>query len=223
MRNAKAEASIVVEDWKIHGISHTEQPVPSDDFGKTFPNGAWYYTRLATMWNLAPGDFMEPQGPGAERQFQVPTTAYHSTSVENGAKIAKSGGLKKGVSNSGGANGYVFVEKNGRKHLGFRYATATLCQSRPAFAKCAVFELCVDRGDTEHGIKSTVKEQWVQEEHRVFITGVFTHIFPIAHLYSKGMCGWAAIHESVFANLPYLQVGDHGHAWLEKPTDEDMD
>ena len=147
---------------------------------------------------------MEPSGPGAKRVFQAPTLAFHSTSLENGAKIVKTGGLKKGVSNSGGANGYVFVEKQDRKHNGFRYATCALCESNPALVKCAVFELCVDRGDTEPGIQSVVREQWVQEEHRIFITGVYTHIFPIAHLYAKGMCGWAAIHESVFDNLQYL-------------------
>ena len=166
---------------------------------------------------------MEPSGPGAKRVFQAPTLAFHSTSVENGAKIIKSGGFKKGVAASGGAKGYVFVEKNDRRHLGFRYATVTLCKCNPALATCAVLELCVDRGDTEHGVQSVVRGQWVQEEHRVFITGVYTHIFPIAHLYAKGMCGWAAIHESVFDNLQYLQVGNHGHAWLAKPTDVDVD
>ena len=230
LKKAQVDDSVVVKEWQYNGIFHTEKPELSEEFGKTFPNGAWYFTRFATMWNLSPGDYIRvpptPSSPGtwcipnADKQvFQVPTRAFHATSVENGAKIAKTGGLKNGVSNSGGANGYVFVENEKRKLLGFRYATCTLCLSNPALVKCAVFELCVDRGPTEHGIQRVVRDQWVQQEHRIFITGVFTHIFPIANLYAKGMRGWAAIHESVFDNLQHLQVGEDGHTWLE----EDMD
>ena len=213
MKALQADATDVVKEWKSHGISHAEQPELASDFARTFPGGAWYFTRLVSILTAE----------GAMRSFDVPTLAFHSTSVENGAKIVRNGGLKKGVSNSGGANGYVFVEKNDRRHHGFRYATVTLCKDNPALATCAVFQLCVDRGDTVHGVKRVVKGQWVQEEHRVFITGVYTHIFPIAHLYAKGMSGWASIHESVYTNLQHLQVGKSGNAWLARPTDADMD
>jgi len=179
---------------------------------------------LASMWKTTgPGEFVTPSGPGSDRDFETPTMAFHSTSVDNGAKVIKSGGLKKGVAASDGAAGYVYVEKDSRRHLSLRYATVTLCQCNPALATCAVLELCVDRGQPDWGVRSVVRGQWVQEEHRIFITGVFTHVFPIAQLYAKGFLGWARIHNSVITALQNLQVDDHGRTWVAKTTDEEMD
>ena len=157
------------------------------------------------------------------RDFRVPTKAFHACSVDVGAKVIKSGGLKKGVAASDGAAGYAYVEKDKRKSLALTYATHTLHQCNPAIATCAVLELCVDRGETAHGVRSVVRGQWVQEEHRIFITGVFTHVFPIAQLYAKGFLGWCRIHISVFTALQNLQVDDHGKALAKIAADEDMD
>ena len=84
LKALQADATDVIKEWKYHGISHAEQPELANDFAKTFPGGAWYFTRLATMWNISgAGDFVRPTGPGSDRNFQTPTLAFHSTSVEN--------------------------------------------------------------------------------------------------------------------------------------------
>ena len=89
------------------------------------------------------------------------------------------------------------------------YATHTLLHSHPTLATTAIFELCVDRAP-QHGERRVVNGQWVQQEHNVFIVGLYTHIFPIAKLYTKGYYGWYRIHNSVFKTLQKLQVDEDG-------------
>ena len=102
------------------------------------------------------------------------------------------------------------------------YATHSLHHDNPTIATCAILELCVDRGDADYGVRSVVRHQWVQQEHRIFITGVYTHVFPIAQLYTKGFIVWYRIHNTVFEALQTLQVDDHGNP-LARTRDDDSD
>ena len=96
------------------------------------------------------------------------------------------------------------------------YGTHTIHRNHPTIATCAILQLCVDRGPTGYGVRRTVRGQWVQQEDRVFIVGVYTHLFPIAQLYAMGFIGWYRIHNTVFEALQILQVDEKG-----EPLDED--
>ena len=128
-----------------------------------------------------------------------------AASLPTAAEVIKEGGLKTGVAATGGVKG-VYAEGDKRKANVCIYATHTLLPSHPQVATCVILELCVDRGAGAR----TIHGQWVQQEHAVFITGVYTHVFPIARLYTKGFIGWYRIHDSVFDTLHTLQVDDDG-------------
>ena len=206
MRKQRIKAEYVVEEWARHGLSHAELPtLASDSFMLTPPGGAWYYTYLASMSSSAEdGQIFQP------KDFEVPTLAYHSCSVDTGAEVIKSGGLKVGVAASDGVEG-VYCEGDKRKDCLLNYGTHTIHRDHPTIATCAILELCVDRGHAGYGIRQTVQKQWVQQEDRIFIVGVYTHLFPIAQLYAKGFIGWYRIHNTVFTALHILQVDDNGN------------
>ena len=80
----------------------------------------------------------------------------------------------------------------------------------PTLATTTIFQLCADRGNQGHGERRVANRQWVQQEHNVFIMGVYTDVFPIAKLYTKGHNGWYRIHHSVFETLQNMQVDEDG-------------
>ena len=154
-------------------------------------------------------------------QVEIPTLAFHSCSVETAAEVIKSGGLKTGVAASDGAVG-VYCEGEARKTGVSIYGAHTLLEKHKTIATCAILELCVDRVPTAQGVRRTVREQWVQQEDRVFIVGVYTHLFPIAQLYAPGFTGWYRIHDTVFETLHILQVDENGAACNESDHDPEL-
>jgi len=206
MSNKRVTPELVVEEWSHHGITFEDPPMLEQNFLPTL--GAWYYSKLPALnvkglnWKTA--------------DFAQPTAAFHSTSVEQGAQIVKDGGLKTGVAASDGAPG-IYCENKKRKSNVLIYGTHTLHHNHPTSATCAVFELCVDRA-AKHGERRVVKGQWVQQEHNVFIVGVYTHLFPIAKLNTDGYYGWYRIHCSVFRTLQNLQVDEDGEPLTAEAT-----
>ena len=123
------------------------------------------------------------------------------------------GGLQTGVAVTDGAVG-IYCEGEHRMHLGMNYATHSVVEAHPALVITTMFELCVDRSEC-YGERRVAHRQWVQQEHNVFIVGVYTHLLPIAKLYTKGFNGWFRIHCSVFAALQDLEVDEDGRPILQ--------
>jgi hypothetical protein len=189
---------LVVEEWRHHGIALEEEPETMANFLPTI--GKWFHNRLAAI-NAKGLDFKKTA-------FEQPTLAFHASSIEQAAETIRSRGLRVGVCASDDAPG-IYCEREKRLANVLIYATHTLLHAHPTLATTTVFELCVDRAH-QHGERRVVNGQWVQQEHNVFIVGVYTHIFPIAKLYTTGYYGWYRIHNSVFETLQDLQVDEDG-------------
>ena len=188
---------MVMEEWRHQGVMFQEEP-EWVDFMPTI--GKWFHSRLHGI-NALGKDYKTAN-------FTTPTLAFHASGVPQGAQTIISGGLQTGVSASDGAKG-IYCEKKARKANVMIYASHTLLHAHPTLATTAIFELCVDRAP-KHGERRTVKGQWIQQEHNVFIVGVYTHVFHIASLYTPGYYGWYRIHNSVFKTLHKLQVDEDG-------------
>ena len=191
-------ADLVVEEWRHHGIDLKEEPETMVDFLPTV--GKWFRNRIPAI-NAKGLDYKKAS-------FGQPTLAFHASSIEQAAETIRSGGLQIGVAATDNALG-IYCESEKRLAHVLIYATHTLLHAHPTLATTTVFELCVDRAP-QHGERRVANGQWVQQEHNVFIVGVYTHIFPIAKLYTQGYYGWYRIHNSVFKTLQNLQVDEDG-------------
>ena len=168
----------------------------------------------------SPGQWFKNNLPGlnslgmsfVKSSFKLPTTAYHASSIEQAAQIVKHGGLQTGVAVTDGAEG-IDCEPERRLFLTLNYGTHSLVKANPALAISTIFQLCVDRSEC-YGERRVANRQWVQQEHNVFIVGIYTHLLPIAKLYTKGFNGWYRIHCSVFAALHDMEVDEDGRPVL---------
>ena len=206
MRVCPINPQRVVEMWRQHGCRH-DRVVPEEVTYNFLPTlnhrtARWFYTPVAGMetatWG-GPEDFEIPD-------FRCATLAYHGTSIQDGSKVIISGAMKAGVTSIAGHSG-ICVYSAERKQESLLHATHTLMPHHPEVAACAILELCVDRS------KGTQIEPglWVQPEGTVMVTGVYTHLLPIADLYGPGFHGRYRIHNSVYVTLDSTYIDDEGH------------
>ena len=201
-------AEMVKSAWLAHGVKLMNPPRIVQDYCQT--PGLWFYNTLALGINAS-----------CVPEFREPKVAYHATSLSQGAQVVASGGLKVGVCATAGVKA-VYCERESQKTRCLIYATHTPVPGHPGFAVAVIFELCVDRQSP--GARTINNSQWGQCEDSNFITGVFTHIFPIARAYDNGFRGWFRLHLSLYAHLKRIRFDDDGRVVLDNtpPAENDM-
>ena len=201
-------AEMVRSSWRAYGVELMTPPQIVQDYCKT--PGLWFYNTLALGINAS-----------CVPAYREPKVAYHATSLPEGVKVVRSGGLKVGVCATAGVK-KVYCERESQKTRCLIYATHTLVPGHPEFAVAVIFELCVDRQSS--GARTINNSQWGQCEDSNFITGVFTHIFPIARAYDKGFRGWYRLHLSLYAHLKRIRFDEDGRVVLDTtpPAENDM-
>ena len=134
--------------------------------------------------------------PSYMSEMSDPQVAYHGCSINDLPSIIQSG-LKIGVSATDNRAG-IYCERRKRLDNVLAYYVPHVCHA-PKYGLLSgiVLELLVDRARG-----CTVNRQWCQkEEESVIITGVYMHVWSIAHFRANGFAGWYQIHNSAFEKL----------------------
>ena len=105
-------------------------------------------------------------------------------------------GLKSGVNATGNKIG-IYCERPKRLSSVLTYIPHTCFDTNFGLLSGCVLELLVDRarGGTIHN------RRYQREPESVLITGVYVHVWSIAHCNQKGFLGWLKVHLSAFERL----------------------